>query len=57
MWSGWNFESTAVYILKHWIHSIMDEVCLGVDFAATFELSSSDMADVFPVGQGAIRPA
>ena len=28
--------------------NIMDEICLGVDFAVTFEQSSFDMADVVP---------
>ena len=33
---GWDFESTAVYILKHWIHSIMGDICLDVDLAEAF---------------------
>lgn len=52
MWLG--FESTAVniHVLKHWIHSIIDKICLGVDLAEAFELSSSDMAVVVPSWSG-----
>ena len=48
---GWDFESTAVYIPKHWIHSMIDEICLGVDLEA-LEPSSSGKAVIAPSWSG-----